>query len=185
MIEQILTTDTDLFLYLNNIHNSFFDVIMRYVSAKLTWVPLYLVVVFFIFKKFKLKKGLLIFVLIVLAITIADQTSVHLFKNIFQRLRPCFNPSIKNIVHTLSLPGGQYGFVSSHAANSFGFAIFSLFVFRNRYYTIFILFWAAIVSYSRIYLGVHYPLDIIGGALLGGFISYFLFTLTKRFISSS
>jgi len=99
MIEQILSADTNLFLHLNNLHNSFFDIIMKYASAKLTWLPLYLIVLFFIFKIFKLKKGLIIFILIVLAITIADQTSVQLFKNIFQRLRPCFNADIKNIVH--------------------------------------------------------------------------------------
>ncbi len=185
MIEQILTADTDLFLFLNNLHNSFFDVIMAYVSAKLTWVPLYAIILFFIFKTFKIKKGFIIFILIILAITLADQTSVHLFKNVFQRLRPCFSPDIKNILHTVSLPGGQYGFVSSHAANSFAFAAFSLLVFKNRNYTIFILVWATIVSYSRIYLGVHYPLDILGGALLGSFISYLLYNLSKRFISSS
>lgn len=184
MIEQILTADTDLFLFLNNLHNSFFDAIMEQVSAKLIWAPLYFTVLFFIFKKFKLKKGFLILILIILAITLADQTSVHLFKNIFQRLRPCFSPDIKNITHIVSLPGGQYGFVSSHAANSFAFAFFSLLVFQNKKYTIFILVWASIVSYSRIYLGVHYPLDILGGALLGSFISYLLYTISKRFISN-
>jgi len=181
MLEQLLSIDTDLFLYLNSFHNSFFDIIMKYVSAKLPWGPLYAVVIFFIFKKFKLKKGLIVFLLIVLAITLADQSSVRLFKNVFQRLRPCFNSDIENIVHYLSLPGGKYGFVSSHAANSFAFAVFSLLIFKNKSYTIFIIIWAFIVSYSRIYLGVHYPLDILGGAILGSFISILIFSLVKNY----
>ncbi|NPA44112.1 MAG: phosphatase PAP2 family protein, partial [Chlorobi bacterium] len=170
---------------LNSIHNSFLDAIMQFASAKYTWIPLYLVVIFFIFKKFKLKKGLIVFILTILAITLADQTSVHLFKNVFQRLRPCFNEDIKNIVYTISLPGGHYGFVSSHAANSFAFAVFSSLFFQNKNYTIFILIWAFFVSYSRIYLGVHYPLDILGGAILGSFISILLFNVSKKIIFSS
>jgi len=185
MIDQILSLDTELFLFLNSINNSFLDVIMKFASAKFTWLPLYILVVFFVFKQFKLKTGFFVFVLIVLAIALSDQTSVHLFKNVFQRLRPCFNDEIKNIVYTISMPGGQYGFVSSHAANSFAFAIFSLLIFRNKNYTIFILIWATLVSYSRIYLGVHYPLDIIGGAFLGSFISLLLFNISKKFIFSS
>lgn len=185
MIDYILSLDTDLFLSLNSFHNSFLDSIMKFASAKFTWVPLYMTVLFFIFKKYKIKIGFLIFFLIIISITLADQTSVHLFKNVFQRLRPCFNPEIKNIVYTISLPGGKYGFVSSHAANSFAFAIFSLLVIKNKNYTILILLWAFLVSYSRIYLGVHYPLDIIGGAILGSFISLIIYDITKKFIVSS
>ncbi len=179
IIEQILSFDTELFLFFNKLHTPFFDVLMKQISSKLIWVPLYLIVLFFIFRKYKIKKGLLIFLFFILVITLTDQISVHLFKNIFQRLRPCYETSIQNLVHYLSLPGGHYGFVSSHAANSFGFAFFSLLIFKNKKYSVFILFWASLVSYSRIYLGVHYPADIVGGAILGVVISLLIYELIK------
>ena len=180
--EKILEIDTDLFLFLNQFYNNFFDIIMKQISAKLIWVPLYSIVLFFLYKKFKLKKTILLLFFFALLITLTDQTSVHLFKNVFQRLRPCHNPEIQQLTHFLSLPGSKFGFVSSHAANSFAFAFLSLLLFRNKNYTIFILTWAFVVSYSRIYLGVHYPLDIIGGAALGIFISILIYRIIEPWI---
>lgn len=184
ILNKILEIDTDLFLFLNQFHNGFFDVLMKQISAKLIWVPLYLIVLFFLFKKFKLKKTILILFFFVILISLTDQTSVHLFKNVFQRLRPCHNTEIQQLTHYLSLPGSKYGFVSSHAANSFAFAFLSLLLFRNKNYTIFILTWAVIVSYSRIYLGVHYPLDILGGAALGIFISILIYRIIEPWIKN-
>jgi len=115
-------------------------------------------------------------------ILIADKISVHLFKDIFERLRPCYNLEIAKQVHTIDgYCGGQFGFVSSHAANSFALAIFSGFLFKKQYkYTLIImLLWAVLVSYSRIYVGVHYPADVIVGALLGSSIGIFVFWLMK------
>ncbi|MCF6364897.1 MAG: phosphatase PAP2 family protein [Bacteroidales bacterium] len=152
---------------------------MRQISSKIIWLPLYLSVLFFIYKRFKLKKTILLLISFGFLIAFSDQISVQLFKNVFQRLRPCFNPEIQDLTHVLSLPGSRYGFVSSHAANSFAFAFLSLLIFRNKNYTIFILFWAFTVSYSRIYLGVHYPSDIIGGAVLGVFISALVYIIIK------
>ena len=118
-------------------------------------------------------------------IIIADQSSVQLFKNTFQRLRPCHNEAISNLVHIVNNKcGGLYGFVSSHATNTFAFAVFTSLFFSKKYISLLLIFWALVVSYSRIYLGVHYPLDVIGGGILGltiGILVFkiYLFTFNK------
>ena len=175
MLEYLIELDKDIFLFLNSLHTLVWDDIMYQISSKFIWIPLYLAVIVFIFKSYKLKKGTVIFVFMIAAAAVADLSSVHLFKNVFERLRPCHNPDIQNLVHIVKRCGGQYGFVSSHAANSFAFAVFSLLVLKNRFYTFGIIFWAAVVSYSRIYLGVHYPADVLGGAVLGSIISFIFY----------
>ncbi len=108
--------------------------------------------------------------------------SVHLFKDVFERLRPCHNPEIADKVHTLyGYCGGMYGFVSSHASNSFSLAVFSGLMLKNhyRFALILMLLWALLVSYSRIYAGVHYPGDILAGAILGSVIGIFVFWIMK------
>jgi len=180
IIDYLIQVDTNLFLFLNNQHNEFFDVIMSNISKKMIWLPLYIFVAFLLIKKYKLKIGLILLLFFGLLITLSDQTSVHLFKNVFQRLRPCHNPEIQEFVHYLKLSGSHYGFVSSHACNAFAFASLSLLLLENKLYTIFIIIWALLVSYSRIYLGVHYPGDILGGALLGIFLSILIYIIIKK-----
>lgn len=182
MLEALIKADIDLFLFLNGFHNLFWDKAMLIITHKYTSVPLYLATVIFLFYRYKLKSAILLFVGFITLVTLADQSSVQLFKNVFMRLRPCFNPDIAEQVHVPDMPGGKFGFVSSHATNVFAYAVFSLLIFKNRAYTVFILLWATIVSYSRIYLGVHFPGDIIGGALLGALIGYLLtFVFRIRF----
>lgn len=172
MMDCLQQLDTKWFLFLNGIHNPFWDTIMWYISSTKIWIPLYIVIVFFTFKKLKRQAfvSLLFFGLLVL---LADQISVHLFKNIFERLRPCHNTDIQHLVHIVNGKcGGKFGFVSSHASNTFALAVFVAYLFKNKSVSIAILLWAAIVSYSRIYLGVHYVFDVVGGALLGSIIGY-------------
>lgn len=172
MIEYLQQLDIKWFLFLNGIHSPFWDTVMWYITSTTIWIPLYIVIVFFTFKKFKGQAfvSLLFFGLLVL---LADQSSVHLFKNIFERLRPCHNPDIQHLVHIVNGKcGGKFGFVSSHAANTFALAVFVAFLFKNKFVSIAIILWAAIVSYSRIYLGVHFVFDVLGGALLGSIIAY-------------
>jgi len=172
MLETLINWDTNLFLFLNGIHSPFWDQVMWLISGKWIWIPLYLFILGWLIKNYQWK-AIALLVFIVLLITISDQSSVHLFKQIFQRLRPCHDPTIANMVHIVNGKcGGEYGFVSSHAANTFAIAVFSLLLIRNRFYTVSIIFWASLVSYSRVYLGVHFPGDIIGGALLGIFIGF-------------
>lgn len=107
-----------------------------------------------------------------------DQVS-GLIKDSVQRLRPCHNESIKSMIHMVHGCGGKYGFVSSHAANSFGVAMFFTLFFKHKYAGLLLMLWALVVSYSRIYLGVHYPGDVTGGALLGLILGIAFFRLDK------
>lgn len=177
MIEFLSNIDSKLFLILNGINSPFWDTIMWHVSGKLTWVPVYLLIVYFIARRYRWKT-IWILIAIALVVTLADQISVHFFKNVFERLRPCHNPEIKDIVHLVKGKcGGKFGFVSSHAANTFGVATFLLMLFRSRWFSLAILLWAAVVSYSRIYLGVHYPGDVLVGSLLGVVIGWGIWKL--------
>jgi undecaprenyl-diphosphatase len=116
-----------------------------------------------------------------LLILIGDRASVEMFKEVFERLRPCHNPTIKYLVHTVDGCGGKFGFVSSHATNSFSLAVFSSLLLKSKFkwITASMLFWAALVSYSRIYVGVHFPADILGGAILGSGVGVFVFLVLK------
>lgn len=181
ILASLIDIDTKLFLFLNGIHSPTWDVIFYWVTSKTFWIPLYVFLFILVFLKYKWK---MIYVAIFLGLLflIADQSSVKLFKDVFERLRPCHNPQITELVHTLyGKCGGQYGFVSSHAANSFALAVFSGFLLRSKYKYILpiMLFWAALVSYSRVYAGVHYPADILGGAILGSVVAILLYWLMK------
>ena len=168
--------DQQLFLFINSSNSPLFDQVMHTISGKLIWVPLYLAILIFLGVKYK-RKFLIILIFIIVAATLADQSSV-IVKNIFHRLRPCHEPSLLAIVHLLNGEcGGIYGFVSSHATNSFDVALLSLSFIKKRWYSISIILWAGIISYSRVYLGVHYPADVIFGALLGSFIGWSIYRL--------
>ena len=183
LIEEISRIDTNIFLYLNSLHSPVMDTVMWWISYKLTWIPLYLLIIYFISKKLKWK-ALITVGFLILLITLSDQISYHFFKESIQRLRPCHNPMISDIVHLVKNHcGGKYGFVSSHASNSFALAIFTILFFKNRNYLIFILIWATVVSYSRIYLGVHYPGDVICGAVLGSLLGIIVYYLYFRFMN--
>lgn len=170
--------DQQLFLFLNSLNSPFFDQVMWIISAVYIWIPLYLAILVALAMKYK-KKILVIILMIILAITLSDQISV-IIKNSVHRLRPSHDPALSGIVHIVKdYRGGLYGFVSSHAANSFMVAVFSLLLLRKRWFTWCILLWALVVSYSRIYLGVHYPGDVICGSLLGASIGWCIFALYR------
>jgi undecaprenyl-diphosphatase len=170
----LVNLDQRLFLFLNSIHSPFWDQVMSAVSGILIWVPLYIVILYFIWVKYR-KNFLVILLIIIAAVTLTDQMSV-LLKNLVQRPRPCYEPLLQGLVHTVGgRCGGRYSFVSSHAANTFVVAMLSSLFLKNRWYSASIMSWAFIVSYSRIYLGVHYPGDMICGAFLGMLIGWSMY----------
>lgn len=173
--------DAQLFLFLNGLHADWLDPIMVAITEMWPWIPLYILLLFMVFKQYG-KRGWWILLAVAVVILCSDQLSAHVCKPLFQRLRPCFNPDLEGLVHLpKGLPGGRYGFVSSHAANTFAVAAFLTAALRESYRHIgwWIYGWAFISSYSRIYVGVHYPGDIFAGAVLGILIGLIIWRLMK------
>ena len=184
MLDKIIYIDQEVFLYFNTFHSPFWDSVMYWVSHPLFWIPLYLFFFYILFKKFGMKKMLIMIVLIGVTFALTDLISVELFKKVFQRLRPSHEPKLEGLVHLVdNYRGGKWGFVSSHASNVFGLAtlIFLFLGKRIKRIGFWIFLWAAVVSYSRIYLGVHYPLDLICGGFLGISIAIIIYGLAKQF----
>ncbi len=187
MIDWLVNIDKALFVFLNGLHCAFLDPFMIFMSHIWVWVPLYVSIIFFFFWKRNWKFGLLALGGLILTFALTDLLGVHLFKNTIQRLRPCHEAEFQGIIHLLENCGGQFSFISNHAANTFGLAMFTSLFFRKKWYSWCIFSWAALVSYSRIYVGKHYPLDIICGTAFGLLIGYAVYKLCeyvrKRFLT--
>jgi undecaprenyl-diphosphatase len=173
MLERL---DQNLLLFLNSHNSPFWDQVMYIISGTVIWIPLYLAILVALGIKYK-RKFLVLVLMIIIAITLSDQGSVF-FKNSVHRLRPCHEPALEGLVHLVKgRCGGSFGFVSSHASNAFTAAIFSLLLIRKRWFTYSMILWALVVGYSRIYLGAHYPGDVICGSLLGVIIGWGVYKL--------
>lgn len=188
MLEALEVIDRDLFIALNGLHSSFMDELMFHISGKWQWIPFYFFLLYLIYRKYGIQSWKILLGTAVL-ILLADQLSVKLFKNVFERYRPCHNLEIKEVVHIVNNKcGGKYGFVSSHAANTFSLGSYLglLLSTKNKRRALYLLLlWATIVSYSRLYLGVHYPSDLIGGALLGVAIGILIYFISLKWLKIS
>lgn len=182
MIEFLKNIDREILLFFNGIGaNEVTDVMMWNISAHWFWVPVMLTALYYIIKDYK-KKAWIPIIFVIICFTLTDQGSTQ-FKYFFERYRPSHNLELQGLLHHVNnYKGGLYGFFSGHAASSFGlFAITSYFI-KRKHYTYIVLFWAIIVSYSRIYLGVHYPSDSVVGLIWGLSSAFVLFSIYKKFI---
>lgn len=184
LADRLDALDKQVFLAINALHASTLDPLMVLVSEMLTWFPLYAFLLFILGKRLGRRAiGIAIPVLAAM-ILFSDKGSVLLFKENFQRLRPCHVPELQGYVHIVDGHcGGKFGFVSSHASNHFAIAVFmaGILAGRPRWAAPALVTWAALVSYSRIYLGVHYPGDVLAGAIYGAMIGW-LFLLLFRWM---
>lgn len=161
--------DAQLLLAVNGMHNSFFDVFMYAYSGKLVWIPLYAALVYVLFRNLPWKIAGMCIVGVALTIVFADQIGASLIRPWAERLRPSnLDNPLSEYVHIVNgYRGGRYGFPSCHASNTFGLAFYLMFLIRRKGFTCFMMAWAVVTCYSRAYLGVHYPGDLLVGALLG------------------
>lgn len=176
MLEQLVEIDRSLMYLVNRTWaNAFFDFLLPILRNVYTWIPLYIGLIALVFYKYK-RAGWIILIFTALTITLSDRSSAGVFKPGFQRLRPCHHPTVQqHITLRLKSCGGRYGFVSSHAANHFALALFLSMVLRRKiasWAIAALFFWAAAIGYAQIYVGVHYPADVLGGAVLGCLIGY-------------
>lgn len=175
-IQQLIELDKEVLLALNGCHSLFWDGFMWQATKTITWIPVAIALLYVLFKNNKPQQAAVILVAIALCVTFSDQLTSGLCKPFFARLRPTQDPEIMYLVHTVNgYRGGLYGFMSSHAANTFSVAMFVSLVIRNWKMTLATFSWAIVATYSRIYLGVHYPGDILCGATVGILVAILLY----------
>lgn len=182
MLEKILALDQQLFVFLNGLGADKFDVLWLFITKQSNWTPFFLLLLFYVYKKTGAKQTLIIVLFIAALITFTDQTT-NLIKNTVKRLRPCNNEEIMGYIRIVK-SSETFSFFSGHAASSMAVATFLFLLFKSKFkYLGFLFLWPLIFAYSRIYLGLHYPLDIVSGYAFGaisGFLFYKLHQFTQR-----
>lgn len=184
MLDKILEFDKELLIFLNGLGSSTFDPFWMIITKQSSWIPFFLLLLYFVFKKSGTKKGIVIVLFVFLLILVNDQTT-NIIREIFKRLRPCNDPSVNQIIRIFFDPIKkefykpiQFSFVSGHASNSMATMLFIFLLMRKHYKYIGLAFIFPIVfAYSRIYLGVHYPIDILGGFIYGGTLGFLFYKL--------
>ena len=179
MIARLIEIDKSIFLFLNSIGSEKWDPFWIFVSDRASMVVLFVPIILIYVVKLDKRKSWLTILMLLLCISLTDFIHLHLFKNLFMRLRPCWDPEISHFCRIVVGKGGMYGFVSGHAANTASIVAFFFMNYQNKILKKHIFYllitWVMIVSYSRIYLGKHYPLDVIFGMILGCIVAFLLF----------
>lgn len=172
--------DQQFFLWLNGHHAAWVDSVMLLITGRLVWIPFYMALIGWLVYK-QQKQAVWSVLAIIVAVALSDQATSGLMKPFFERLRPCHEPSVASLTHLVGGCGGKFGFASSHAANTFALAaLVGMLHPGKRAFIAAMYTWAALVSYSRIYVGVHYPGDILAGALVGMAIACVVYALGQK-----
>ncbi len=176
--------DTGMFLWINGWHTDYMDNFMEFYTHKFIWLPLYLSLVYVVFRNFQWKATLVWLLVVILLLVINDQLCASVLRHEVARMRPSnLDNPISSFVHVVDgYRGGRYGFPSAHAANSCGLAFYVMYVFRRTLLSITMLLWAMMMCYTRIYLGVHYVGDLFVGMMLGLVNATIIYCLFKRFM---
>lgn len=182
-MQEFINGDRELLLFLNGLGSPTYDHIWLMLTDKWIWVPLYVILLYLIYKSYRLRSFIFIIIFVAIGIAISDQLA-NIFKNGIARLRPCHDEELMSKMR-LVICGGKYGFYSAHAATSFFVATLMTILLKDRYrfFPYFIFLWAILISYSRIYLGVHFPFDVGFGALVGTLLGGFIATLSLNVIA--
>ncbi|MDP2088505.1 MAG: phosphatase PAP2 family protein [Flavobacteriaceae bacterium] len=183
LLDFIIQKDHELMIFLNNLGSETWDLFWIKVTDKKSWIPLFALLIYLIFKAFGTKKGFAILLMVAVAITFADQFT-NLIKNTFERIRPCNDPSIYEQLRILH-KSADFSFFSGHAANSFANTTFLFLLLRKYYKYIGLLFiWPILFAYSRVYIGVHYPLDIFSGMIFGLLSGFIFYKISMKILNS-
>lgn len=178
-MDSLIALDQEIFLFLNNLGTPFFDPFWLFITHKFSSIPLYAILIYLLYKNFGFKKTIAALVVVAIMITITDQLS-YAVKHWVMRPRPCSEKSIEGLGRFITRCG-SYGYFSGHATSSFALAIYLGLIFRSTYKYMFLglVIWALFVSYSRIYVGVHYPGDVLTGMMVGSCLGLGCFWLYK------
>ncbi len=176
MLENLLHLDKEILVYLNNLGSTNYDGLWLIITKQIYWTPLFIFFLYLVYKKFGAKQTLILMLFVAVLIAFTDQFT-NLFKNHFQRLRPCNDPEVQSLIRIVK-PSFSFSFFSGHAANSMAVATFLFLNLKNQFRYIWLIFlWPIVFAYSRIYLGLHFPIDILTGYFFGMLFGFLIFKL--------